>query len=390
MITIKLPSLQNIALLCVTIIIMVFVAEFAVKALAPQKCYPYPQGMVVEDNYTCYRNSPNFTGKMSEAEFSILVKTNSHGLRGNEYSYEKPPNVTRIFGLGDSFQFGFGVENNETYMSIIEGSLNKKANASGSWMQYEMLNAGVSGYGTLQELRLFEEEGKKYSPDIVILSFYANDLGDNEETSNRCIMFARNGYLVDERMINPGPISFKARVFLNQHSDLYCHLRNVALKVSPGLRLPEIENLTTNQYTILRHYQKGVHDEKTLERLNLTFSIIGQLKQAVESQGAKLVIVIIPERFQVDTGEWKGIVKKYGLDEKDFDLGRLGSDIKEFASSENITVIDMLPQLQEEGKSTKLYNYIDAHLNVEGHASAAKIIESGLGPLLNSADSARP
>ena len=45
---------------------------------------------------------------------------------------------------------------------------------------YEIVNLGVEGYGTDQELLLLEHEGLAYSPDVVVLNFCI----DNDSINN--------------------------------------------------------------------------------------------------------------------------------------------------------------------------------------------------------------
>ncbi|MEZ4290376.1 MAG: hypothetical protein R3E53_07505 [Myxococcota bacterium] len=42
-------------------------------------------------------------------------------------------------------------------------------------LQVEVLNAGVSGYSNAEALLYLERELLKYDPDLVLLSFFAND-----------------------------------------------------------------------------------------------------------------------------------------------------------------------------------------------------------------------
>jgi hypothetical protein len=43
----------------------------------------------------------------------------------------------------------------------------------------EVINAGVGGYGMVQEYLYLTGEGLAFRPDIVLLLFYENDLSDN-------------------------------------------------------------------------------------------------------------------------------------------------------------------------------------------------------------------
>ena len=46
-----------------------------------------------------------------------------------------------------------------------------------------MINAGVSGYSTDQELLWYRNEGIKYETDLVILVIAGNDVGDNDQAA---------------------------------------------------------------------------------------------------------------------------------------------------------------------------------------------------------------
>jgi GDSL-like lipase/acylhydrolase family protein len=99
-----------------------------------------------------------------------LVNTNSKGLRGTaEYGYARTPGKTRILVFGDSFTFGTGVSDDETYAHYLEAALPNT----------EILNLGVQGYGQDQMLLYLMDEGVKYHPDIVILGFAFMDINRN-------------------------------------------------------------------------------------------------------------------------------------------------------------------------------------------------------------------
>ena len=98
------------------------------------------------------------------------LNTNLKGIRGiAEYPYERIPGKKRILVIGDSFTFGDGVSDEETYSSYLERLL---GNA-------EVINMGVHGYGHDQMLIYLKEEGVKYSPDVVILGFIDDDMTRN-------------------------------------------------------------------------------------------------------------------------------------------------------------------------------------------------------------------
>ena len=82
----------------------------------------------------------------------------------------KPPHVLRVIAYGDSNtdgpdQGGWPAE----LQRLLE-------NGQGGRRRVEVLNAGVSGYSSLQGLRRFRQEVERYRPDVVLVSFGWNDL----------------------------------------------------------------------------------------------------------------------------------------------------------------------------------------------------------------------
>jgi lysophospholipase L1-like esterase len=101
----------------------------------------------------------------------VDVDINSQGLRDREYTLEKPPGTYRILMLGDSTTFGWGVRAEDTAAKILERELN----AAGSDTRFEVINAGVGNYGTVQEVTYYRTRGRAFHPDVVVLVYFIND-----------------------------------------------------------------------------------------------------------------------------------------------------------------------------------------------------------------------
>lgn len=92
--------------------------------------------------------------------------TNSHGFRDRERRYEKPPGVARVAVLGDSVTLGRGIPLEQTHPAVLEELLGPGV---------EVLNFGVGGYNTGQEVEIYARRGRRYDPDLLIVAYVLND-----------------------------------------------------------------------------------------------------------------------------------------------------------------------------------------------------------------------
>lgn len=102
----------------------------------------------------------------------VTYDINSHGLHGPEITKEKPASTFRILGIGDSFTFGQGVREQDTFLRRLDRSLNASPKVV---RPVEVLNAGVLGYNTRDEVLYLEHQWVEYEPDLVLIAFYLND-----------------------------------------------------------------------------------------------------------------------------------------------------------------------------------------------------------------------
>ncbi|MFQ6007768.1 MAG: SGNH/GDSL hydrolase family protein [Candidatus Zixiibacteriota bacterium] len=113
------------------------------------------------DLFWRFRPKQVITSKFFEGK---TYRINSLGLRGEEVS--KIKTKPRILALGNSCTFGWRVAEHETYVERLETLLGGK---------YEVINAAIPGYTSLQGKRFFERELIHLNPDIVLILFAWND-----------------------------------------------------------------------------------------------------------------------------------------------------------------------------------------------------------------------
>jgi len=119
-----------------------------------------------EDPVLVYEFAPGTTGDL----WGSRVEINADGLRDRDLPAEKPSGTTRVLAVGDSVTFGVEMDQGERWSERLEQTWR-------DWgLDVEVLNLGVPGYDTAQEVRFIERKGLKYEPDQVVLCFCVNDL----------------------------------------------------------------------------------------------------------------------------------------------------------------------------------------------------------------------
>ena len=126
-------------------------------------------GLIRYDKALGWKLTPHWQGHHRHRDFLASYQTNRYGFRG-----EFPPLGDhvgrRIVFLGDSFTFGFGVNDHETFVHRV----NEKATGD----QY--LNFAIPGFSTDQQYLLLRQRVINFRPDVVVLVTYlGNDLFDN-------------------------------------------------------------------------------------------------------------------------------------------------------------------------------------------------------------------
>jgi lysophospholipase L1-like esterase len=96
-------------------------------------------------------------------EFRNEYRINSLGLRDDEQSLQMPHTVM----LGDSLTMGWGVDQDETFAQQYEARTGRRT-----------LNAGVSSFGTVRELRFLERIDRSALRNVV-LQYNENDAVEN-------------------------------------------------------------------------------------------------------------------------------------------------------------------------------------------------------------------
>ena len=101
---------------------------------------------------------------------TYTLNINSAGIRSDrEYSPAKPAGVYRILVFGDSYAAGQYQSNEHRFSELMERR----------HPGLEVINFGLEGTGTDQQLLIFEEIGRRYEHDLVVLMPFLQNIRRN-------------------------------------------------------------------------------------------------------------------------------------------------------------------------------------------------------------------
>lgn len=246
------------------------------------------------------------------------------GLRNDPVAIPKPAGVFRILVLGDSIPYGIGVARDAAFPQLLQRRLREQR------PDIEVVNAGVPGYSPYNELHWYEHRGRPMQPDVVLVVLCLNDV-----VNPRLHWNATAGHLVvipdaaipdlefDRTVvraeiakvlaIDPEALSRRKRSwlddsalfrFVRQRTARWFAERNpVGAAVATRRRGPPpppgIETMLSAEQT-----QLGIEvllDPDSPERRWLE-ALYRELRAAVEADGARLAVAIVPLAYQLDPG----------------------------------------------------------------------------------------
>jgi hypothetical protein len=167
------PRLRvKLAVIATSVVVGLLICEVFLRAVG----FTYPV-FYQPDAARGYSLRPGAEG-WYRREGQAFVHINSEGLRDREHAKPKTSGTLRIAVVGDSYAEAFQVEQEKAFWSVLEQRLQECPALAGR--RVEVINFGVSGYGTAQELITLREKVWDYSPDVVLLAVTTNnDVLDN-------------------------------------------------------------------------------------------------------------------------------------------------------------------------------------------------------------------
>jgi lysophospholipase L1-like esterase len=272
--------LINLSLIIISTLFGLFLSEIALRLMGWNPLYVSPE----RDRFWKYdpllgwAHQPGQEGIFETPQFRTVVRINENGLRDRDHSYERENDIERILVLGDSFAWGYGVEESERFSQLLEESLG-----------VEVINAGVSGYSTDQELLWYENEGIKYETDLVILVLAGNDVGDNERQLVNTIYYKPKFVIEEGKLI---PTGYPVPKTSPQGRFIYSLSQRSALAYFLVQRYFDSLALYGKLKVESDHESSPVLSVNVeREPFKLTIALLAEMRNIAESKNAKFMIV---------------------------------------------------------------------------------------------------
>jgi hypothetical protein len=333
-------------------------------------------------------------------EGEAYIKINSDGLRDREHDREKPPRTLRIAVLGDSWAEALQVPVEKTFWNVMGRKLSECESLPGG-QQVEVINFGVSGYGTAQELITLRRKVWAYSPDIVLLAFNGgNDVMDNSRA-------LKKEELIPYFIYRDGALSLdssflQARGFHSPDSFLYQlskQARDYSRLAQFVLDLPNV--IRANEAARAR--QEGGGEQRSEAGLDMasysppndpawqdawmvTEALVSLMHDEVLKSGAKFLVVTLNHTMEVypDPRVRAETIKRLGIADFSYPDRR----IRALGERKGFEVLSLGPPLQTFAEQQKVFLHGFGrtpgvgHWNETGHAVGGELMARKLCELI--------
>lgn len=369
--------LANATLFFASVMLSIALLEVGLRGFWDGYYLKQPKVYHATDPIRGWKNRPNVSLDYGDPEFSTVVTHNQWGYRSQGVDQPRTSGRSRVLVLGDSFTYGIGVQNDETFSALLQKFVPRR----------EVINTGVSGYGTSHQLVLLRDEGLAFRPDLIIVASFGNDLSDSYKGEFAQFKVS-NGELT-----YPDPVSDERLMEFESTRRGKGRSRSV-LRYSYAYRflsdrIKLARKLFRETFEISEDSPRLKTPEETRaawELMELLIEEIGRLSRETE---AKILIVVIPYLQQVQSGP--------RLVGGPADLYQFQAELLKIAKRSEIPSLDLLPVLRaaHQREGIPLYYPRDGHLTRRGHELAAEAIEAeiqrlGLLPVAGSENDTSP
>ena len=319
------------------------------------------QTLFMPDPVIGYRLRPNTRTRFTTVEFDTEIAVNAQGVRDDRDIGPKPPGERRIVVLGDSLVLSVQVDMRQTFCRLLEERLNR----GGGPIHYRVINAGVQGYGPVEEMLFYREIARAFQPDLVIETIFVGNDAEEAVTSASRIPGS-----------TPAPVSAVTESLVSRTRRLV--RRSMVLQV---LRL-RVVGVTGRFRTWMSPPEPplqsyAANPAPRIDRgLQISRDCVAAIVADAAAAGARTMIMLMPARFQVDDADYGHL--KEAVEGAGGNLVRDGATKRFDAAMSTIPVprFDALPPLRAALPGPDVFFQQTVHLTPRGHEVVAAALEA--------------
>lgn len=317
------------------------------------------------------------------------IEINNDGMRGPDASLAKAPGTYRIALLGDSFIEAFEVPYDSTVGEVVERRLSAMRGTP-----VEVLNFGVGGYGTTQELLTLRHKVWKYSPDLVLLAVTTgNDISDNYRPLKQSEYVPYFVYQGDRLVLDTtflGAPGYRSRAAWTRRMLTVVQHSRLAQVVNRVRKVRRKDERQERNAEARPEEELGLRDEVHLppgtpewrEAWRVTEGVLRIMGEECRARNTPLAIVTLTRGIQVmpERKKKEQFLRDLGADDLYYPERRLAA----LGEREAIPVLNLAPSMAEEAEKRQVYFHAYrttpgvGHWNVEGHRAAGERIAAWL------------
>lgn len=349
--------------------------EAALRIWGHSEAAPSFQALFMPDPAIGYRLRPNARTRFITAEFDTTIAINGQGVRDDREIGPKPPGERRIVVLGDSLVLSVQVDARQTFCHLLEERLNatEASRPGGPHAHYRVINAGVQGYGPVEELLFYREIARAFEPDLVIETiFVGNDAEDAVASASKLTAHAsaaaHDSSVSDA--LSESIVSRLRRIVRRSMVLQVLRLRVVSVtdRLSNWISPPEPPLQTYAAKPAAR----------IADGLRLSRECVEAIASDAAAIHARTMVLLIPARFQVDDADYGHL--------KEAVEGTGGHLVRDAASERfndalstlAIPRLDALPALRAALPGPDVFFQQTVHLTPRGHQIVAAALDEFL------------
>jgi GDSL-like Lipase/Acylhydrolase family len=213
-----------------SLLVTLMLGEVIVRMAAPQDL----SGTWLETAPRGYlRNKSGGTARHQFGQRVVHYRFNDRHMRGGTIGAGE----VRVLALGESFTFGWLLEEQNTYLARLQ----QHADAAFGADQFEILNGAAGGWGTEDYVLFLEDEGDLINPNVVLVFL---GIDDTERAMNaplyrlvdrHALTLEPTGVKVHDSRLKQFANSVPGYELLLEHSHLMQFLRKESLRGRPGV-----------------------------------------------------------------------------------------------------------------------------------------------------------